>query len=80
MSGVKRLAANNALDNIPHMLRNLAAEIDAGNERPRTVILIGIVDADSPPDVFIFGQSLSRLEEAGALAACSQSLLQVTPA
>ena len=80
MSNVRRLDTSNSLDNIPHMLRNLAADIEAGIESPLTVMVIAIHDGNAIPDLFHFGQALSRLEEVGALAACTQIILQVEKA
>lgn len=77
MNDIRRLDSNNNLDNVPHMLRNLAADIEAGDESARTVMVITIEDGNSIPSLFHFGQALSRLEEVGALAACTQIILQV---
>lgn len=78
MSNVRRLGGPNNLQNIPHMLRNLAAEIESGSEpKPRTLLVISIVDPDIPPDLYQFGSDVSRLEEVGAMQACSLRALQV---
>lgn len=75
---VRRLPARNDVSNIPHMLRNLAAELEAGHEpMPRTVFLVAIIDGDTPPDLYQFGAAASRLEEAGALASVLSLTAQV---
>ncbi len=80
MSNLKTLGSQNNLSNIPHMLRNLAAEIERGDEvMPRAVFVIGLHDGNTPPDLFHFGQEVSRLEEAGALYACAARVLQMDP-
>lgn len=81
MSNIRALGARNSLGNIPHMLRNLATELETGQESmPRTVFLIALGDPNKPPELFQFGAELSRLEEAGAFAACMQRVLQVEEA
>lgn len=78
MSRVRTLSPSNNLNNIPHMLRNLAGEYERGDQpMPRTVFVVGINDGDVPPDLFQFGQELSRLEEAGALTSCVHRILKV---
>lgn len=69
MGEVRRLTARRNLLNIPHALRALADDLEAGAEpMPRTVLLVAIGDPNEPPVVFGFGQDTSRLEEVGALA------------
>lgn len=78
---VRQISARNNLNNIPHMLRNLATEIESGIEpAPRTMFLIAIRDSETPPDLFQFGAECSRLEEVGALAACMNMALQTEQA
>ena len=71
MNNIRRLDAKLNLDNIPHMLRNLANEYESGIERePRFLMLIAVHDPNFPPEIFQFGKEPTRLEEIGALFAC----------
>lgn len=81
MSNVRSFTANNSIDNIPHMLRNLAAEIERGDEpMPRTMFVVCVLDENVPPSLFQFGKELNRLEEIGAFQAMVQRVSQVDPA
>lgn len=74
---IRPLKPHNSLGNIPHMLRNLASELESGAEpMPRTLLLIAIADGNTPPDIFQFGADTSRLEEVGALTCCINRALQ----
>ena len=81
MSNVKSLQANNNLENIPHMLRSLANDIERGEEMmPKTMILVSIVNPDFPPVIFQFGEEGSRLEQIGALAQVQSMMMGIEDA
>lgn len=75
MTNVKEISPRNNLDNIPHMLRNLAVEFERDGA-PRTLFLIALNDGNEPPTLYQFGKEGSRLEEAGAFASCMNMVLQ----
>lgn len=67
-TNVRALSSRNNLRNIPHMLRNLANEIESGNTpTPDTMLLIAIRADDEPPDLYVFGEDGKRLRDIGAL-------------
>lgn len=68
MSNIKALSSKNNITNIPHMLRNLASEIERCDGRPMTTLfIIGLFDNDTPPDIYQFGAEVGRLVEVGAI-------------
>ena len=74
---VARLGASNNLKNIPHMLRNLADEIESGvTPSPETAFVIAVYSQYELPDVYQFGQEIGRLAEVGALTAAIHLTMQ----
>lgn len=74
---VRHLDAMPNLNNIPHMLRQLASELEAEPNAARTVLLVVMNDPSKPPSVHHFGQERSRLEEIGALAVAQHIMMGV---
>lgn len=74
-----KLNANNNLENIPHMLRNLAEEIESGErETPRMLLIVEVPKDNLPPLLFHFGKDVSRIESVGALNICAVQLADTT--
>lgn len=73
---IHHLSANNDVENVPHMLRNLASQIERG-EIPdvKTLLVTAVHDPDMPPIVFSFGEDSSAMEVVGAFAAASTMIL-----
>lgn len=79
-ANIRRLGNDNNLANVPHMLRNLAARIEAGDEPdPLTMLVISVTDENTPPTMYGFGKGESRLRDVGALQSCVAFLLQMVP-
>lgn len=64
---VVNIAANDNQDNIPHMLRALAQEVEDGFTPVQSVIVLGILDDDTVPLMFQYGITMGKLVEIGAL-------------
>lgn len=72
---VTSLGNSNNLENIPHMLRNLAHDMEMGAERtPMTLLLVAVYSPNEVPDLFIFGDSNNTLVNVGALAVMAQRM------
>lgn len=75
---IRTLGARNNLKNVPHMLRNLADEIERGNEVvPMTMLVVSVHSLDAIPEVYQFGEQLGRVVEIGALHAASAFIGQM---
>lgn len=74
---VRHLDPQPNLHNIPHMLRQLATELECEPNAARTIILLVMNDPAKPPSVHHFGQERSRLEEIGALAVAQHIMMGV---
>lgn len=80
-ANIRRLGNNNNLANVPHMLRNLAAQIEAGEEpAPLTMLVISVTNENSTPLMYGFGKGESRLRDVGALQSCVAFMLQMVAA
>lgn len=76
---IKRLENANNMTNIPHMLRNLAAEFEGGSERmPETLLVIGVHGANDFPELYHFGRDDRVLVDAAALMATAQRMTATT--
>lgn len=75
---IAKIEPRNNLLNIPHMLRNLASEIEDGaTPSPLTLFIVLVYDESEPPALFQFGKELSRYAEVGAMQACVHMMLQI---
>lgn len=76
-AAITRLGNNNNLENIPHMLRLLANDLETGKEAmPRALILVSLPELGTLPDTWGFGKDCGRLESAGAMAFAMHQFLQ----
>ncbi len=79
-ANIRRLGSKNNPANVPHMLRNLASQIEAGEEPdPLTMLVISVTDENTPPTMYGFGKGESRLRDVGALQSCMAVMLQMVP-
>lgn len=63
------------LENIPHMLRYWADELEAGREpMPETALLVLMGGGDEVPDLCIFGNNTTRINLVGALTVLAQTV------
>jgi len=76
-AAVRRLNPRAKLENIPHKLRAIAADIEAGTEGPyRAVVVVGMIEGGMSPDVFEIGCESEPLTVVGALTAAQLALLR----
>lgn len=71
-SKIQKLEANNNLDNIPHMLRNLAKELEDGAHEADAMLVISLASTkiDDVPSFFSFGKEVGRITQLGMLSSC----------
>lgn len=73
---IRRIDKRN-VENIPFMLRALAADIESGYVvAPKSVFVIAIGRGDDPPELYQYGEEGSRLEEIGAVALTKKYLME----
>lgn len=69
--------ARNDLNNIPHMLRNLAQEFESGSEKmPITLLAVAVYEADDVPVLYHFGADNRMLTDSGALHLIARHMTQ----
>ncbi|HZX80294.1 MAG TPA: hypothetical protein VFE72_04985 [Lysobacter sp.] len=67
-----------ALDNVPHMLRRVAAQVEAGELPASAAVVVLVGEGDNTLDVFQLGPDGCRLKLVGAMVLAQQRMLRRT--
>ncbi|HEY4530118.1 MAG TPA: hypothetical protein VIG97_07295 [Luteimonas sp.] len=75
---IVELGAKPSLDNVPHMLRRVAAQVEAGELAASAAVVVLVGEGDNTLDVLQLGPDGCRLKLVGAMVLAQQRMLRRT--